>query len=231
MVCRRSAYDTKCYEPTECVFDPRGNVVQSLSTGYQSRQSKSSATPLARQVVDAMDYIGILAVEMFLEKGTGKIMVNEVAPVTHQPGIIRSSSARRPSSGNCCGLSWICRSGPSNIRDQGSMYGGSSSASPTVAKDRNRWPTLSAGKPWAIPASTPTSTASRHTRPSGRWAMERWWRACSASTETLPGRQCSRSLVACKAAPERFAGCRRDLHHRSHDAERVALQAGTFHFF
>ena len=87
VVCRRSQYDTKCYEPTECVFDPRGNVVQLIvSPASITPEQKATCNALAKQVVDAMDYIGILAVEMFLEKGTGKIMVNELAPRAHNSG-------------------------------------------------------------------------------------------------------------------------------------------------
>ena len=87
VVCRRSQYDTKCYEPTECVFDPRGNVVQLIvSPASITPEQKATCNALAKSVVDAMDYIGILAVEMFLEKGTGKIMVNELAPRAHNSG-------------------------------------------------------------------------------------------------------------------------------------------------
>ena len=46
VVCRRSAYDTKCYEPTECVFDPRGNVVQLIvSPASITPNRKLPATP------------------------------------------------------------------------------------------------------------------------------------------------------------------------------------------
>jgi len=87
VVCRRSAYDVKCYEPTECVFDPRGNVVQLIvSPAAISSELSARCTALARSIVDAMDYVGILAVELFLEKGTGKILVNELAPRAHNSG-------------------------------------------------------------------------------------------------------------------------------------------------
>ncbi|HCZ08027.1 MAG TPA: 5-(carboxyamino)imidazole ribonucleotide synthase, partial [Flavobacteriales bacterium] len=39
----------------------------------------------ALSVVEAMDFVGLLAVELFLDKG-GRILVNEVAPRAHNSG-------------------------------------------------------------------------------------------------------------------------------------------------
>ena len=88
MVCRRSSYDTKCYEPTECVFDPRGNVVQLIvSPASITPEQKATCNALAKQVVDAMDYIGILAVKCSSRRALVEIMVNQAtAPARAQLG-------------------------------------------------------------------------------------------------------------------------------------------------
>ena len=44
-----------------------------------------SAQFIARQVVDALDLIGLLAVEMFVDS-TGRVLVNEIAPRPHNSG-------------------------------------------------------------------------------------------------------------------------------------------------
>lgn len=43
------------------------------------------ATVLAHQVVNAFDYIGVMAIELFVTK-TGDVLVNEIAPRTHNSG-------------------------------------------------------------------------------------------------------------------------------------------------
>ena len=86
IVCRRSKDDVKAYEPTECVFDPRGNVVQLIvSPTDVSDDVKARSRALATRVVDELDFVGILAVELFLDDA-GEILVNEVAPRAHNSG-------------------------------------------------------------------------------------------------------------------------------------------------
>ncbi|KAH8065951.1 phosphoribosylaminoimidazole carboxylase [Aureococcus anophagefferens] len=86
IVCRRSRDDVKAYEPTECVFDPRGNVVQLIvSPADVSDDVKARSRALATRVVDELDFVGILAVELFLDEA-GEILVNEVAPRAHNSG-------------------------------------------------------------------------------------------------------------------------------------------------
>jgi len=86
IVCRRRAGDVKAYEPTECVFDDRGNVVKLVaSPANVDAAVAAEATALAIAVVEKMDFVGILAVELFLAKN-GELLVNEVAPRAHNSG-------------------------------------------------------------------------------------------------------------------------------------------------
>ena len=86
IVCRRSKDDVWAYEPTECVFDPRGNVVQLIvSPADVAPAVRAGAEALATQVVNDLDFIGILAVELFLD-AKGGLLVNEVAPRAHNSG-------------------------------------------------------------------------------------------------------------------------------------------------
>jgi len=53
-----------------------------------ARATELEARALARQVVDALDYVGVLAVEMFVVKSQGgeRLVVNEIAPRVHNSG-------------------------------------------------------------------------------------------------------------------------------------------------
>jgi 5-(carboxyamino)imidazole ribonucleotide synthase len=53
-----------------------------------ARATELEARALARQVVDALDYVGVLAVEIFVVKNRGaeKLIVNEIAPRVHNSG-------------------------------------------------------------------------------------------------------------------------------------------------
>jgi 5-(carboxyamino)imidazole ribonucleotide synthase len=86
MVARNESGEIAVYPPTEMVFDPKYNLVDSLiSPASITSAQASEAQQIARQVVDALDSPGIYAVEMFLDK-TGNILVNETAPRAHNSG-------------------------------------------------------------------------------------------------------------------------------------------------
>lgn len=74
------------FPPVEQVFDPKYNLVDYLlSPARITDKQAEEAGKLARRVVEAFDSPGIFAVEMFLDK-TGALLVNEVAPRTHNSG-------------------------------------------------------------------------------------------------------------------------------------------------
>ncbi len=86
MVARNESGQMTVYPPTEMVFDPKYNLVDSLiSPASISEAQADEAQRIARQVVVALDSPGVYAVEMFLDKN-GKILVNETAPRAHNSG-------------------------------------------------------------------------------------------------------------------------------------------------
>ena len=53
-----------------------------------SRETEEQAVRIARSIADALDYVGVLTVEMFLvtEGGRERLVVNEIAPRVHNSG-------------------------------------------------------------------------------------------------------------------------------------------------
>ncbi|WP_336486158.1 5-(carboxyamino)imidazole ribonucleotide synthase [Methylobacterium nigriterrae] len=51
-------------------------------------ETAASAVEIARRIAEALDYVGVLAVELFLvrENGTERVVVNEIAPRVHNSG-------------------------------------------------------------------------------------------------------------------------------------------------
>ena len=86
MVARNESGEMAVYPPTEMVFDPKYNLVDSLISPASITEAQASeAQRIAKQVVDALASPGIYAVEMFLDK-EGNILVNETAPRAHNSG-------------------------------------------------------------------------------------------------------------------------------------------------
>ncbi len=74
------------FPTTEMVFDPKYNLVDYLLSPAQiSPLVAAKAEVIAEKVILAYDLVGILAIEMFLNK-EGEILVNEVAPRPHNSG-------------------------------------------------------------------------------------------------------------------------------------------------
>lgn len=86
IVARNENGDTAVYPAVEMVFDPRYNLVDYLlSPANITEVQMASAQSIALEVVNALNSPGIFAVEMFIDI-TGKILVNETAPRTHNSG-------------------------------------------------------------------------------------------------------------------------------------------------
>ncbi|MFZ6051933.1 5-(carboxyamino)imidazole ribonucleotide synthase [Halocola ammonii] len=86
IVSRNAKGETRTFPLVELDFNPEANLVEFLfSPADVSDSVERKAFDLAKQVVDAFDYVGILAVEMFVTK-TGDVLVNEVAPRPHNSG-------------------------------------------------------------------------------------------------------------------------------------------------
>ena len=78
--------DISTYPTVELVFNPEQHLVEFLfSPARITKDQEVQAQQLARKVIEQLDLVGLLAVEMFLDK-SGEILVNEVAPRPHNSG-------------------------------------------------------------------------------------------------------------------------------------------------
>ena len=86
IVARSTQGEIKCFPIVEMEFSPEANLVEYLiCPANVSKAIAEQADKLAVEVVAALDYEGILAVEMFLTKN-GQLLINEVAPRPHNSG-------------------------------------------------------------------------------------------------------------------------------------------------
>ena len=86
IVARNARGETAVYPVVESVFNAEVNLVDHLmAPAAISSQLETQARELALDVVTSMDFRGLLAVEMFLDR-EGSLWVNEVAPRTHNSG-------------------------------------------------------------------------------------------------------------------------------------------------
>jgi len=86
IVARNSMGETQCFPVVEAVFDPVANLVDYLIAPADiSIEEAQTAERIVIQVAECMEFEGLLAVELFLDT-EGHIVVNEVAPRTHNSG-------------------------------------------------------------------------------------------------------------------------------------------------
>lgn len=86
IVARNKDGETITYPLVECEFSPELNLVEFLfSPAGVTKDIESSAQKLAIKVAEDLDMVGLLAVELFLTR-KGDLLVNEVAPRTHNSG-------------------------------------------------------------------------------------------------------------------------------------------------
>lgn len=86
IVARNENGETRCFPVVELSFHPEHNLVEFLFAPAQiAKQVEEAAYELAEDVIKKLDLVGLLAVEMFLTKDGG-LLVNEVAPRTHNSG-------------------------------------------------------------------------------------------------------------------------------------------------
>ena len=142
-----------------------------------------------------MDYIGILAVEMFLEKGTGRIMVNELAPRAHNSGHHTIEQCATSQFGQLLRVVLDLPLGDVSPTRAKAAAMVSILGSPSVAKGSKPLYRGCGGPGQARRLPPPYG---KSTRPSGRWGTLRWWatigRVVELAKEVL-------ASVACEAAP------------------------------
>ena len=86
IVARNPSGEIQSFPAVASVFDPVYNLVDFLIAPAQiSEEIQMQAQKLAKQVMKALDMVGILAVEMFLLPDNS-LLVNEVAPRPHNSG-------------------------------------------------------------------------------------------------------------------------------------------------
>jgi 5-(carboxyamino)imidazole ribonucleotide synthase len=86
IVARSVSGEVKSFPVVEMEFHPTANLVEFLfSPSNISDKQKESAREIAESIATKMDIVGLLAVELFLNKD-GRIWINEVAPRPHNSG-------------------------------------------------------------------------------------------------------------------------------------------------
>jgi len=86
IVARNESGEVVTYPVVELVFHPEHNLVEYLfAPSSIAAHIKDKATQIAIDVINKLDMVGLLAVEMFVTKD-GEVLVNEVAPRTHNSG-------------------------------------------------------------------------------------------------------------------------------------------------
>jgi 5-(carboxyamino)imidazole ribonucleotide synthase len=86
IVARNQNGEIETFPAVELVFHPQYNLVEFLkSPANISVKALDKAYDIAKTVIEKLEMVGILAVEMFLDK-SGNILVNEMAPRTHNSG-------------------------------------------------------------------------------------------------------------------------------------------------
>ncbi|MCH2022050.1 MAG: 5-(carboxyamino)imidazole ribonucleotide synthase [Saprospiraceae bacterium] len=86
IVARNKKGEIKAFPPVELVFHPTANLVEFLLAPAQiSVEISKKAIEIATNLTENLSVIGLLAVEMFVTK-EGEVLVNEIAPRTHNSG-------------------------------------------------------------------------------------------------------------------------------------------------
>jgi 5-(carboxyamino)imidazole ribonucleotide synthase len=87
VIVARNAHGQKSsFSTVEMEFNPVANLVELLiSPADVTEDVENKAHHLAEDIVEKLDYVGLMAVEMFVTK-SGEVLVNEVAPRTHNSG-------------------------------------------------------------------------------------------------------------------------------------------------
>jgi 5-(carboxyamino)imidazole ribonucleotide synthase len=86
IVARNAKGEIRCYPIVEMLFDPNANLVDKLicPSSITVEQSEKAAN-FASEIIELLNMEGILAVEFFIDS-KGEVIVNEVAPRTHNSG-------------------------------------------------------------------------------------------------------------------------------------------------
>jgi len=86
IVARNESGEVKAFPMVEMEFNPEANLVEFLiAPSTLPFEIHQEAENIAKRIAETLKIVGLLAVEMFLDKH-GKILVNELAPRPHNSG-------------------------------------------------------------------------------------------------------------------------------------------------
>lgn len=86
IVARNTMGECKHFPPVEMEFNPQANLVEFLfSPADISPELNTQAIQLAETIAKKLDIVGVLAVEMFIDKND-QLLINEIAPRPHNSG-------------------------------------------------------------------------------------------------------------------------------------------------
>jgi 5-(carboxyamino)imidazole ribonucleotide synthase len=86
IIARNQTGEIKTFPTVELEFHPQQNLVEYLHTPAAiSQETDAQAKIIAIDIIKKLEMVGLLAIEMFVTK-TGKVLVNEIAPRTHNSG-------------------------------------------------------------------------------------------------------------------------------------------------
>ena len=83
---RNSTGEIKCFPAVEMEFNNAENIVEKLICPSSLDEAlKLEALALAKKIVSSLNFVGLLAVELFIDE-ENKILINEIAPRPHNSG-------------------------------------------------------------------------------------------------------------------------------------------------
>jgi 5-(carboxyamino)imidazole ribonucleotide synthase len=86
IIARNKQGETRVFPLVEMEFNPQANLVEFLfSPAHVSSEIEIEARNIALKIVESSDFVGLLAVELFLTRD-GSLLVNEMAPRPHNSG-------------------------------------------------------------------------------------------------------------------------------------------------
>jgi 5-(carboxyamino)imidazole ribonucleotide synthase len=86
IVAKNKKGEVAAYPSVACAFHPTANLVEFLFAPAEiSPEIESKAQKIALEVISKLDFIGLLAIEMFVTE-SGEVLVNEIAPRPHNSG-------------------------------------------------------------------------------------------------------------------------------------------------
>ena len=86
IIARNKQGEVRTFPLVEMEFNAEANLVEFLFSPAQVAKSiEEQAQTIARKIVESCDFVGLLAIELFLTKD-GRLLVNEMAPRPHNSG-------------------------------------------------------------------------------------------------------------------------------------------------